>query len=133
MPSKSYYWCCYICHPSIPKSMLESWIWASFIRLNYHWIRISSKNIVTSIFKSSNEDIQRIDHLKVTADKHRPVENALLVSAYLPYAHNASLVLDLGKLLRNTHFFWTFVKTVSVLFLFDSINIMYNMIHSASY
>lgn len=61
--------------------------------------------MVTSIFKSNNEDLQRVDHMKVTVDKYQPVKNALQVSAYLPYAHNASLVLDSGKLLRKTHFF----------------------------
>ena len=72
--------------------------------------------MVTSIFKSNNEDLQRVDHMKVTVDKYQPVKNALQVSAYLPYAHNASLVLDSGKLLRKTHFFWTYVDTVFVSF-----------------
>lgn len=57
-----------------------------------------------SIFKSINVDMQRVDCLKVTADNYQPVENPLRVSAFLPSAHNASLVVDLGKLLRNTHF-----------------------------
>ena len=40
---------------------------------------ISSNSIVISIFKSINEDLQRVDCLKVTADKYQPVKNALLV------------------------------------------------------
>ena len=45
--------------------------------------------------------MQRVDCLKVTADNYRPVENALLVGAYLSYAHNASIFVDSGKLLRK--------------------------------